>query len=207
MKAIILGSTGLVGGHLLRLLLESESFREVVAFNRRSLGIEHAKLKEEIVDFDQIQNLDVSADFMFCCLGTTIKKAGSKEAFRKVDLEIPLSFARNFSKTKHQGFVVISAIGANKSSPFFYNKVKGELEYELKNASLKKLAIVRPSLLLGDRTETRLGEDIGQFLSPLLKFVLPARYSPIKARHVACAMVDLALRGKTDQPLEYEVTP
>lgn len=205
MKAIVLGSTGLVGGQLVKLLLDSNKFDKVRVLNRRPLGLSHPKLKEEIIDFKNIDPIDVTADFLFCCLGTTIKKAGSKAVFRKVDLDLPMSFARKFSTTEHQAFVVISAIGTKEDSMFFYNRVKGELEKELKGLPLNKLIIVRPSLLLGDRSERRPGEDIGKFFAPLLKRILPAKHSPINAREVATAMLDLALTSKTQIGIENEI--
>ncbi|MCO4755891.1 MAG: hypothetical protein KC478_15530 [Bacteriovoracaceae bacterium] len=205
MKAIVLGSTGLVGGCLVNQLLNLDSIKEVVVFNRHSLGFEHSKLNEQIVDFDKINELNLEADFMFCCLGTTIKKAASKQGFRKVDYDLPYEFADLFSKTHHQGLAVISAIGASSNSSFFYNQVKGELEDSLKALPLNKLVIVRPSLLLGEREENRLAEDIGQKLSPFLNFILPKKYRPVNAQLVARTMIDLCIEGKTDADIDHEI--
>lgn len=207
MKAVILGSTGLVGSSLAKQIQKEDSIQEVVLFNRRPSGIGGAKIKERIVDFENIPSFadQIEGDYLFCCLGTTIKKAGSKEAFRKVDYELPLEFAREFSAKKHVGFVLVSAKGANEKSPFFYNQVKGELERALKNLPLNKLVIVRPSLLLGNRSEKRPGEALAQKLSPLYSPFLPKKLRPVKAQDVARELINLSLGRKPVPHIESEI--
>lgn len=207
MKAIVLGSTGLVGGELTRLLAEESSIEHILLLNRREAGLSHPKITEKIVDFGDIKSFEteIQGDYLFCCLGTTIKKAQSKEAFRRVDLDLPLEFAEIFSKKNHRAFAVVSALGASSRSPFFYSQVKGDLEQELKGLPLNKLVIVRPSLLLGEREEKRTAEDLGQKLAPLLSKLLPKKYRPAPAREVAKTLIDLALGRPAEGGIDVEV--
>ena len=130
--ALLIGATGLTGKILLQLLLENDHYQQVTILVRKSLQIQHYKLVEKIIDFDE-WNQSVEADDVFCCLGTTIKIAKTKEAFMKVDLEYPLKIARLQLLAGSKQFAVISSMGANASSLFFYNRVKGQLEDQLKN--------------------------------------------------------------------------
>ena len=196
MRVLIAGSTGLVGGHLLHLLLDDERINEVHSLVRKESGQSHPKLREHKIDFDQLEKDTPDGPFnaVFCCLGTTIKKAGSQEKFRKVDFEYVKSLAENYSSADQ--FLVVSAMGADKDSKIFYNRVKGEMEKSVKSSGIKTVQIFQPSLLLGDREEFRLGEKIGsifmRLFSPLMMGSLK-KYRPIKAADVAKAMLNASM--------------
>jgi uncharacterized protein YbjT (DUF2867 family) len=201
--ALLLGATGLVGSELLQLLLDGTDYHKVVVLARRYLPLKHPKLDWRVVDFDRLDDAAgafAGVDDLFCCLGTTIKKAGSQAAFRRVDLEYPLAAARLAREAGVRQYLIVTAMGAARSSRFFYNRVKGEVEAELQALGLPGLHIFRPSLLLGSRREFRPGEQVaavlGQVLSPLL--LGPLRpYRPISGRTVALAMYAVARRGRT----------
>lgn len=162
--ALLAGATGLTGGHCLRLLLDDPEFETVKVLTRRPLGMEAHKLVEIVVDFDQLEDyrLQMEATHVFCALGTTIAKAGSKEAFKKVDYEYPLRLAKIARSLDCSSFSVITAMGSNTKSPFFYSRVKGDLELELEKLGFPSLQILQPSLLMGERSERRFGEGIAQ---------------------------------------------
>ena len=193
-NALVAGASGLVGGFLLDALLESPLYREVCSLGRRPLARQHPKLTQRPVDFARLESETLpSADDAFCCLGTTIKKAGSQEAFRAVDHDAVLAFAKAARKAGARRFLLVSALGANPRSSIFYNRVKGETEEDLKGVGFESLIILRPSLLLGDRAESRPGERAAivasKMLGPLLR---PFSGRPIEARTVARAMLALA---------------
>lgn len=193
-NALVAGASGLVGGFLLDALLESPLYREVCSLGRRPLPRQHPKLTQRTVDFAQLESEALpSGDDAFCCLGTTIKKAGSQEAFRAVDHDAVLAFAQAARKAGARRFLLVSALGADPHSRIFYNRVKGETEEDLKGVGFESLIILRPSLLLGDRAESRPGERaaivVSKALGPLLR---PFSGRPIEARTVARAMLTLA---------------
>lgn len=193
-NALVAGASGLVGGFLLESLLESPLYREVCSLGRRALPLQHPKLTQRTVDFARLDSEALpSSDDAFCCLGTTIKKAGSQEAFRAVDHDAVLAFAKAARKAGARRFLVVSSLGANARSRIFYNRVKGETEEELQSVGFESLVIVRPSLLLGERAESRPGERaavvVSKVLGPLLRSFSGR---PIQARTVARAMVTLA---------------
>ena len=194
--ALVAGATGLVGGHLACRLLDARAWNRIVTLGRRPLDLDHPKLEQRTVDFDRLEDADLPpADDAFCGLGTTIKKAGSEEAFRRVDYEYVLAFARAARQHGAEQFVVVSAMGANARSRVFYNRVKGEMEDAIAALGFDAVQIVRPALLLGDRDEQRPGERIGQMLmQPVAPLMLgPLRkYRPIEADAVAAAMVAAA---------------
>lgn len=193
-SAIIIGSSGLVGSNLVNELLDSPRFDSVIALVRKHTFDSHPKLKEIIFDFDNeaaIESLE-PVNHIFCCLGTTIKKAGSKEAFRFVDYELPLRFAYWAEKTNANSFSVVTAMGANSNSSIFYNKVKGELEDQLKKRILPKTHIFQPSLIMGPRKELRIGEMVGKALMTLISpFMIGSlkKYRGIHAQTIAKGMV------------------
>lgn len=199
--ALIIGSTGLIGSQLLNILLESEAYDKVIAFVKRDTGKTHPKLTQHIIDFDKpesYQNLVVGDDF-FCTIGTTIKKAGSKEAFRKVDFGYPQQFATFALKNDVKQFLTISSLGADKASGNFYLKTKGEIEDFLKNSSFESVAVLRPSLLLGDRKEFRLGEKVGAVFMKIFSFIFIGgikKYKPIESETVAKALFRIAQTNK-----------
>lgn len=193
---LLVGATGLVGRACLRLLLKDAAFDRVVVPTRRPLPPEILhdvpvdKLDERVIDFRRLrQHMDLTdVDEVICALGTTIKKAGSKEAFREVDYGYPLVIAESALERGARGFRIVSAMGADSKSIFFYNRVKGDLEAELRKMSFEGLTILRPSLLLGERDEFRLGEEIAKRLT----FVIPPKYKPIASEEVAGALVRAA---------------
>lgn len=195
--ALVIGSTGLIGSQLLSLLLESDHYDKVIIFVKRDARIKHKKLTQHIIDFDNLESYRqwVAGDDFFCTIGTTIKNAGSKEAFKKVDYEYPRLFATLASDNKVQRFLIISSLGADSSSTNFYLKTKGEIENFLKNCKFESVSILRPSLLLGNRKEFRLGEKIGAFLMSLVSFFLIGnlkKYKPIQSEIVAKALITIA---------------
>jgi uncharacterized protein YbjT (DUF2867 family) len=196
--ALIAGASGLTGGYLLNLLLESPEYSSVIAYVRKSSGLTHPKLKEIVVDWETLQE-PVAAEDIFCCLGTTIKKAGSQEAFRRVDYNYPLQLAQLQYRGGSQQFLLVSAMGADAKSSIFYSRVKGELEHALQSIGYKSLHIFRPSFIAGPRKESRTGEKIGlaifSILSPL--FIGPLKkYAPIQAEHIARAMLRTAQKNE-----------
>lgn len=194
--ALIAGASGLVGGHLLRHLLAAEAWDRVVTLGRRTLDEDHPKLDQVLVDFDHLDARPFpESDDAFCCLGTTIKKAGSEEAFRRVDYDYVLDFARRAREHGASQFLVVSALGANADSRLFYNRVKGEMERAVADLDYEAVQIVRPSLLLGERDVARPKEKIAEaFTKPLRPFLSgPLRkYRPIHGDTVAAAMVNAA---------------
>lgn len=190
--ALIVGSTGLIGKLLTNRLLQDYFYDEVKTLVRRTSGISHPKLKEIIFDFDQFDASQVTADHIFCTLGTTIKTAGSKANFRKVDFEYPLKIAQAAKANGATFYGIVTAMGADKNSWAFYNQVKGEAENALRDVGFASLAIFQPSMLLGDRTENRAGEDIGKKVMTTLDFLIPKKYKAIHGDKVAAAMQQMA---------------
>lgn len=205
--ALVVGASGLIGKQVVELLLKDAIYSEVIVLVRKSFLPTHQKLKEIVFDFDNPDSSVVRADDVFCCLGTTMKKAGSKEAFRKVDYEYPLSIARLALKNGAQQLLIVTALGADANSLFFYNRVKGEVEQQLIQLNYPKLKIFRPSLLLGDRNENRVGEKFGELLfsvvSPLMVGPLK-RYRAIDSAKVARAMVTLAQEKSSSAVSSYD---
>ena len=204
MIAAIIGATGLVGKSLLELLLDSELYQKVYVLGRSKpqLAAHHwgeEKLHYIACQLDELHEIELpeTIDHAFCCLGTTIKQAGSQQAFIEVDKLGVLAFAKLVHKQQHSKLVfqVISALDANPRSSVFYNRVKGEMEQQLAQLQLPYLQIFQPSLLIGQREDSRPAEQIGQwlfaftslfFIGPLLK------YKPIHGSGVAKAMFDCA---------------
>lgn len=206
-SALVVGATGLVGSSLVKLLCESEKYVAVNVISRRKLNFTHPKLNVKIREFDQIVDQDMEfAHEVFCCLGTTIKKAGSQSAFEKVDFEYPLSIAALAKNYGIAHFIVISAMGANDKAMAHYSRVKGKLEKELIAMNFPQLSIVRPSLIIGDRQEFRLGESIGakamKIMNPLLVGSM-AKYKSISANQIALAMLNIALNGEKQSVTIY----
>ena len=187
--AIVLGATGLIGKKVTEHLLKNDTYSTVIILVRKPLNINHPKLKQHIFNYDAIDNTLLKGDDLFCCLGTTIKTAGSKEAFRKVDLDYVVNVAKASKGNGINHFAVISAMGANKNSKVFYNQIKGEMEESIKAIGFNSTYIIRPSLLLGDRKEFRFGELIGKFFMITLSFLIPKKYRAIYDVQVAIAMI------------------
>jgi uncharacterized protein YbjT (DUF2867 family) len=201
MKAVIMGATGLVGGWVIQELLAEPRCTEVTSVGRRAQVPQVQKWKERIGSMTDLDTLlkDVQADAAFCCLGTTIKKAGSQSAFEEIDWHLPLRFARSLRKQGVKQFHVVSSLGADAASKNFYLRTKGRMEDELKALGFETLAIYRPSLLLGERQEKRPMEHLSikayRWFEPMYPRFLQS-WKPIEAKDVARSMVSEALAGK-----------
>ena len=194
--ALVAGATGLVGRSLVQRLLDDADTASVVALTRRPLAIPHPKLVEAVVEFDHLGDYVLPAvDDYFCCLGTTIREAGSRDAFREVDLGYAVAVARLALTAGATRCFVVTALGANPTSRVFYNRVKGEVEVELGRLPFRTVVAFRPSLLGGERAQARAGERAALAVARPLAPVLPSRYRPVDADTVARAMLACA---KTD---------
>ena len=191
-SVVLLGATGLVGSHVLDLLSRDPEFTRVSVIVRRRFAEAMApRVEAHLVDFERLaEHPDLfAADQVICALGTTIKAVGgSRERFRDVDYGIPLTAARLARAQGARHFLLVSAIGADARSRIFYNRVKGELEDALRTMGFRSVTIVRPSLLLGERQEFRLGEEIAKRFG----WIVPGRWRPVHARDVAAALVRAA---------------
>lgn len=206
--AFLAGATGLVGSHVLEFLLADATWSRVVTVGRRTTPERHEKLEQRVLDLGAIEALGdlPHADDVFCCLGTTIKQAGSQQAFRRVDHDFVVGLARAGLRLGATQFLLVSAIGADPESRVFYSRVKGEAEAAVRKMPYRAIQIFRPSLLLGERSEFRLGERIAMVGAPLMQLVLVSRlrrYRPIQASDVARAMVRVA-REAPRGPNVYE---
>ncbi|MBD8490399.1 NAD-dependent epimerase/dehydratase family protein [Echinicola sp. CAU 1574] len=221
--ALVSGASGLIGVQLLHQLFKEKAYDYVVSVSRRELAFKHHKLIQVVVDFqkiDQISLLDKLREFdfggdnhelirsietkdvqmhAFCALGTTIKKAKSQENFYKIDHDFVINFARWAHQWGASKFLYVSSLGADQQSSIFYNKVKGEVEEDLKVIPFKYLGIFRPSILLGDRKETRIGESVGKaVMKAFTSFGLFKKYKPIYDHQVAKAMIHQALNDELE---------
>ncbi len=195
--ACIFGSTGLVGSHMLTILSEDKRYGKIVLFNRSFQEIENAKIEQIVADYNSINQfaIQLKADEYYCCLGTTIKKAKTKEAFEYVDLHLPVTIAKLALENKVPKVLVVSSIGSSSKSKTFYLNVKGRMEEEIGKLGIEKLYFFKPSMLLGKRNESRLGEAVGQVVMKLFGFLLfgkVRKYKAIEAKIVAKAMVFVA---------------
>ncbi len=192
--ALVAGASGLVGGECLRRLLASTAYANIVVVTRRSLGAaaRHPKLREIVVDFARLDSVkaELRADHVFCALGTTIRKAGSQAKFREVDHDYPLHLAQLTLANGARHFSLVSALGASSGSGVFYSRVKGELEDALRGMGWPSLCLLRPSVIAGNRQESRPVERLSEML---LRFG-PARYRPVAAGEIAAAMIATAQR-------------
>ncbi len=196
-KALIVGASGLVGRVVLRLCGAGEGgYQEVTAIVRKPLRDAPPNVKVQIVDFEALPGLPLVRD-VYCALGTTIKTAGSEEAFRHVDYDHVMSVARAAKQAGAKHFLVVSAYGADASARMFYNRVKGEMERDVAKIGFANVTIAQPSLLLGDRESlgqaSRPGERIGTALLKPLSWLLPASVKPIPAASVARALIRTAV--------------
>lgn len=197
-RVLLAGATGLVGRECLSRLTADPAVSGVVALVRRvpdAGAVHHRKLHFLQADFEQLglHARQLAADQVICALGTTLRRAGSREAFRRVDFDYPLALARLARQQGAQHFLLVSALGADPGSRVFYSRVKGELEAALSALDYPSLTIVRPSLLLGDREEFRLGEQVAKRFA----WAVPRRYAPVAASDVAAALVGAA---REDRP-------
>lgn len=191
--AIIIGATGLTGSILLQKLMLDDNYDLIKVFSRRSTGITDNKLKEFIGDVVELEGFksDFTADELYCCVGTTKAKTKDKEAYRNIDFGIPYKAAKLAKENNIPFFAVISAIGADENSNVFYNKTKGEMEIAVINQNIENTYILRPSLIKGNRKESRLGESVANFLFSIVNVFLIGRfkkYKSINAETIASAL-------------------
>lgn len=204
--ALILGATGLIGGHLLQLLCADERWQTIRVVGRRRPQYTHAKIdfvQTELLDIEQLPAEHFKVDALFNCLGTTLKKAGSREAFKAVDLDAVLAAAWRARQQEVPLMLSVSAYGAAADSRVFYSRVKGLVERQLENLGFRQLVLLQPSLLLGERQEFRLGEalaDKGWHLFEPVLGKLTAPWVPVQAQAVAKAM-QLAAVESFDRPV------
>jgi len=207
-QAVIFGATGAVGSHLLKLCLGGDRYQKVIVVARRASSFTHAKLGWIEIELDELDALAAIAGLVdgdaYCCLGTTIKAAGSQERFHQVDFDLVLNTARFAKKCGVENFSMVSALGADAKSKNFYLRTKGEAEAAVIAQNLPFLRIFRPSLLKGKRDDFRLKEEIGNFASLLLTpiFHLGLRkYQPIEIEKVARALYETAATGSDADPV------
>jgi uncharacterized protein YbjT (DUF2867 family) len=198
-KAVVLGASGLVGSALLQQLLTDAYFEEVLSIGRRPLAIAHAKLTHVTVDFEKPKEWEhyfAESEVVFCAVGTTQKAVGGDDRlYRKVDYDIPVHAAEAAARYGVFSFILVSAIGADVNSQNFYLKLKGVTEESVAKQAIPQVAFLRPSLLMGDRKEQRMGEKLAQWFAPLfspLLFGSARKYKPIQADQVASAMIHIA---------------
>lgn len=197
--AIVIGATGLVGSALVDLLIEDSRFNRVLVFSRRSIGRSSAKLEEQIIDFDRPESWKdrVKGDVLFSSLGTTLKQAGGKEKQHKIDYTYQYQFAEAAAKNRVPCYVLVSAPGADPDSSLFYNRIKGELERDVKQLNFPEVHFMQPSLLHGQRDQERFGEKLGyQVLKGLNAIGLFKKYRAIDGNTVARAMINASLSQK-----------
>lgn len=197
--AVLAGASGLVGRYCLNHLLEDAFYDRVITLGRRTQEVEHRKLTQRRVEFGELAYEDLAGvTHVFCCLGTTIRKAGSEEAFRKVDYEYPLALARKAASAGAGRYMLVSSVGAESKSGTFYLRVKGELEEALQALPFEALYLFQPSILLGPREEQRPGERLGIMLARTLEWALVGglrKYRPMPAAVLARAMAVAGERG------------
>lgn len=189
--AILLGATGLTGGHLLDMLLSDKSYKKVVVFTRRPTKREHPKLEELVIDLLDLKSYQslFHGEVVFCCIGTTKAKTPNKELYREIDYGIPVDAAELAMQNNIPSFIVISALGANEKSKIYYNRCKGEMEREVLAQGIPHTFILQPSLIVGDREEKRKGENFAKKILDTFNFIIPKKYKSIQGIDLAKAML------------------
>jgi uncharacterized protein YbjT (DUF2867 family) len=195
--AIILGATGLTGSLLLRRLIADDSYSTIKLFSRRTSGNPSPKIKEFIGDILQLEQFknDFTADVVYCCVGTTSAKTKDRVIYKAIDFGIPFTAAKLAKENSIPTFLVISSMGANTRSKIFYSRTKGEMEQAVLDQKIPHTYILRPSLILGDRNESRMAEKAGAFIMKLAGSLLVGKlktYRAIEADRIAAAMISLA---------------
>ncbi len=195
--ALVAGSTGLIGSDLLDLLLEDNRYSKVIALSRKPLDKVRSKLENIVVQSNGLSTYkNLQADDFYCCIGTTMRDAKTKEAFRKIDYDYPVSLATIAKTNGAKQFLLVSALGAEKRSGIFYNQVKGEVEEAISAMQFETLHIFRPSLLMGPRQVHRAGEEAAKVFYKLFGFLIPAKYKGIASIKVVRAMMSFARKNK-----------
>ncbi|TXC82147.1 NAD(P)H-binding protein [Luteibaculum oceani] len=190
--ALVIGGTGLVGRQLIKLLIKNPTYQKIKYFGRNQVDLDSDKLEFIPTNFQMLHSIkeEISGDVLFSCLGTTIKKAGSKEEQYKVDFDFQLNFAKLAAEKGVENYVLVSSLGAHQNSHVFYTRVKGQLEQAIKKLKFRHCVIIRPSLLSGKRKEKRLGEQFAAKLSWLIAFIpYLKKYRAIPAKTVAKSMI------------------
>ncbi len=205
--ALLAGTTGLIGSQLLELLLKHDAYSSVVAISRKPLTTTHPKLNNIVCELAAIPTAlqTVKADDVFCCLGTTMRKAKTKEAFRAVDYDAPLALAQVAKQNGAAKYLLVSALGANKNSSIFYNQVKGEVEEAISKIGFDSYHILQPSLLTGPRQEQRTGEEAAQTFYKIFGFLIPKKYASIESIKVARALVAYAQQPDSGQHIHSSI--
>lgn len=196
--AIIIGATGLVGSTLAKQILENPEYSKVTLLLRKPLDLQHPKLKQEIIDFAQPDSRKIIGDDLFCAMGTTLRKAGSKQAQYKIDCTYPFEIGKIAKTNGVKQYILVSSIGSDANSSNFYLRTKGDLEQKIKALGFENFISVRPSFILGDRQEFRLGEKIGIVLAKAISPLLIGsfkKYRGIEATQIAKGMQVLANKG------------
>ena len=200
-EVTIFGATGLIGNFILKNLINDNDYHKINLVTRRPFSYSHKKVIIHLIDFTDIESLSKTiknSQVVFASIGTTQSKVnGDKEAYRKVDFDIICNIALACKENNVKNFSFVSTSGANINSNNFYFKLKGEIENSISNLNLLSTSVFRPSLLLGKRKETRYGEKIAQLIMPLLSFLMPSKYKPIRATLVAKSMINIS---KSIQP-------
>lgn len=199
-SVLLLGATGLVGGECLKRLAASDDYRRIVVLARSPLpeAFRDSRVEVHTIDFERIDAFKslFAVDHVISCLGTTIRKAGSQESFRRVDFTYAFETASRAAENGASHLLLVTALGADVHSRIFYNRVKGELEQAVRKLPFPCLSIFRPSLILGERQESRMGETIGKVLSTLFGFAIPGRYRPVAAGEIARAILAVARESR-----------
>jgi uncharacterized protein YbjT (DUF2867 family) len=206
--ALVIGATGAVGRELLWLLLREEEFAQVHVFVRTFTGVNHKRLVERLVDFDrpELWQDELKGEVLFSCMGTTLSAAGSKAAQYKVDYTFQFTSAKAAALNGVKRYVLVSSAGSAPSSPFFYTRIKGELEYAVTTLSFDAISIIKPSFIDAERKETRKGEKIGiRIMRKLVSYGLFKSYEPVTAREVAKAMIMAYRRQGNRRIVEYRL--
>lgn len=205
--ALLAGTTGLIGSQLLDLLLKHDAYSSVVAISRKPLAVTHPKLTNMVCELAEIPTTlqTVKADDVFCCLGTTMRKAKTKEAFRAVDYDAPLALAHVAKQNEASKYLLVSALGANKNSSIFYNQVKGEVEEAISKVGFESYHILQPSLLTGPRQEQRAGEGAAQTFYKIFGFLIPKKYASIESIKVARALIAYAQQTTPGQHIHLSI--
>lgn len=205
--AVVAGATGMIGNYLVNLLLEDAFYDVIVTLTRRPLAIDSPKVEQRLVDFNQLKAADLSgATHLFCCLGTTMKAAGSREAFRRVDYDYCERFARLGREAGATRLMLVSSVGADPKASSFYLKTKGQTEEAVSALGFEALHIFRPSVLMGQRTEDRPGERLAIRMSRGFEFLMRgslAKYRPMPAGVLSAAMAAAGERGETGEHIHY----
>lgn len=205
--AVVAGSTGLVGKYLLNVLLEDAFYDVIVALTRRPLAIDAPKVQQRQVDYDQLKAADLDgATHLFCCLGTTMKTAGSREAFRRVDYDYCVRFARLGREAGAARLMLVSSVGANPKASSFYLKTKGQTEEAVSALGFEALHIFRPGVLMGQRDAERPGERLADRLSRALEFLMGgplSKYRPMPAGLLSASMAAAGERGATGKHIHH----